>query len=75
LAALRFAENLARLTPREVEVLDCVVEGLLNKQIADCLGMSESTVKIHRGRVMQKLEARTAAELASLVVSHRGART
>ena len=75
LAALRFAENLARLTPREAEVLDCIVEGLLNKQIADRLQMSESTVKIHRGRVMQKLEARTAAELASFVVSHRGRKT
>jgi FixJ family two-component response regulator len=74
LAALRFAENLARLTPREVEVLNCIVEGLLNKQIADRLGMSESTVKIHRGRVMHKLEARTAAELASLVVGRRGGR-
>lgn len=74
LAALRFAENLARLTPREAEVLECVVEGLLNKQIADRLGMSESTVKIHRGRVMQKLEARTAAELASIVVSHRSSK-
>jgi len=71
-AGLRFAENLARLTPREVEVLDCVVEGLLNKQIADRLGMSEKTVKIHRGRVMQKLEAKTAAQLAALVVRHRG---
>ena len=75
LAALRFAENLARLTPREAEVLECIVEGLLNKQIADRLGMSESTVKIHRGRVMQKLAARTAAELASLVVGYRGGRT
>jgi FixJ family two-component response regulator len=72
MSALRIAEDLARLTPRETEVLDCVVEGLLNKQIADRLAMSEKTVKIHRGRVMHKLGARTAAQLASLVVRHRG---
>lgn len=71
-AGLRFGETLARLTPRETEVLDCVVEGLLNKQIADRLGMSEKTVKIHRGRVMNKLGARTLAQLVGLVVRHRG---
>ena len=70
-AGRRFEENLARLTPREAEVLDCVVEGLLNKQIADRLGMAEKTVKIHRGRVMQKLGARTLGQLVGLVVHFR----
>ena len=59
--------RLARLTPREREVLDRVVEGLLNKQIAAELGIAEKTVKVHRARVMQKLEVRTIAGLVRLV--------
>jgi FixJ family two-component response regulator len=43
------------LTPREFEVMELVVSGMLNKQIAGELGMAEKTVKVHRGRVMQKL--------------------
>lgn len=73
-ASLHFEETFSRLTPREMEVLDCIVEGLMNKQIADRLALSEKTVKIHRGRVMQKLGARTAAQLASLVVQFRAGR-
>ena len=45
------------LTPREQEVMGLVVNGLLNKQIAAELGISEATVKIHRGQVMQKMRA------------------
>ena len=45
------------LTPRETEVLNLVVAGLLNKQIADELGMSELTVKTHRAHVMEKTKA------------------
>lgn len=45
------------LTPREQEVMNLVVSGLLNKQIAAELGISEATVKIHRGQVMQKMRA------------------
>lgn len=73
-ASLQFAESLSSLTPRESEVLDCIVEGLMNKQIADRLGLSVKTVKIHRGRVMQKLGAHTAAQLAALVVKYRSRR-
>ena len=51
------------LTPREFEVLRCVIAGLLNKQIASELKMAEKTVKIHRGRVMQKLEVTSVPEL------------
>lgn len=46
--------KLASLTDRETEVMQCVISGMLNKQIAAKLGISEKTVKIHRGRVMKK---------------------
>jgi FixJ family two-component response regulator len=54
------------LTPREREVMGLVVAGLLNKQIAAELGTSEKTVKVHRGRVMAKLEVGSVAELVRL---------
>lgn len=54
------------LTPREFEVLRCVIAGLLNKQIASELNMAEKTVKIHRGRVMQKLEITSVPDLVRL---------
>ena len=57
------------LSGREREVLELVVDGLLNKQIAGELGISEKTVKVHRSRVMHKTGARTAAQLARLFVS------
>lgn len=57
------AARLATLTPREREVLDLVVRGLLNKQIAAALGASEKTIKIHRGRVMAKMKAPSVADL------------
>jgi FixJ family two-component response regulator len=51
------------LTPREREVMDLVVTGLMNKEAAAELGLSEITIKVHRGRVMQKMEADSLAEL------------
>lgn len=63
---------MANLTPREAEVLDLVVAGLLNKQIAARLGIAEKTIKVHRGRVMQKMKVRTVADLVRLVMQHRG---
>jgi len=56
-------ERVASLTPREFEVLRCVITGALNKQIAAHLGIAEKTVKIHRARVMEKLGVTSVAEL------------
>jgi FixJ family two-component response regulator len=59
-------EHIKALTPREYEVMTYVISGMLNKQIAVALDISEDTVKIHRGRVMQKLEIVSVAELVRL---------
>ncbi len=58
--------RLALLSIREREVLERVLQGRLNKQIAFELGIAEKTVKAHRGRVMEKMEAHTIAELVHL---------
>jgi FixJ family two-component response regulator len=59
-------QRLARLTPREREVLPLVVSGLLNKQIAAELRISEVTTQIHRGKIMQKMGAGSLAELVRM---------
>jgi FixJ family two-component response regulator len=64
-------ERLATLTERERQVLDGVVSGRLNKQIAGALGIAEKTVKIHRGRVMEKMKASSVAELVRMVEPFR----
>jgi FixJ family two-component response regulator len=58
---------LRRLTPRERQVCELVARGLLNKQIADELGASERTVKIHRARAMQKLAVGSVTDLVRLL--------
>jgi len=59
-------EQIEMLTPREHEVMTYVITGIPNKQIAYELGISEETVKIHRGRVMHKLDIDSVAELVRL---------
>ncbi|HLY37098.1 MAG TPA: response regulator [Candidatus Binatia bacterium] len=62
----RIRERFELLTPREREVLALVVTGLPNKLVADRLGTSEKTIKVHRGRVMAKMRAQSLAHLVRL---------
>jgi FixJ family two-component response regulator len=64
LASLRKRFN--SLTPRERDVMQLVIAGLLNKQIAFDIGISEITVKIHRGNAMHKMEAESLADLVRM---------
>ncbi|MGC2259578.1 MAG: response regulator transcription factor [Candidatus Sulfotelmatobacter sp.] len=59
-------QRLDSLTPREHEVFPLVVSGLPNKQIADQLGASEKTIKVHRGQMMRKMEAESLADLVRM---------
>jgi FixJ family two-component response regulator len=59
-------DRYASLTPRERDVMTLVVSGLLNKQVADELGIAESTVKAHRGQIMQKMRASSFADLVNI---------
>jgi FixJ family two-component response regulator len=59
-------ERLKALTTRELEVMQHVIAGMLNKQIADALGAAEKTIKIHRGRVMEKMGVTSVADLVRL---------
>ena len=66
-AALRsLRDDYASLTPREREVMRLVISGLLNKQIGQTLGISEITVKAHRGQVMRKMHADSLPDLVTM---------
>lgn len=69
--AKRAQELLSRLTPREEQVLDQIVAGRLNKQIADDLDISIKTVEAHRANIMDKIEARTMADLMKTALAAR----
>ncbi len=64
--AAEIKRRLATLTPRELQVLRCVLGGMLNKQTAAELGTVEKTIKVHRARVMDKMQASSLAELVRL---------
>lgn len=64
--------RLASLTSREREVLDCILAGMLNKQIANQLCISIKTVEVHRSRVMEKIGATSVIELVKLSLSAKG---
>ena len=66
---LRVHDMLAGLTPREREVLDLAVTGLLVKQIAARLGTAEKTVKTHKGRLMRKMQVRSTLALVQLMMT------
>jgi two-component system response regulator TtrR len=68
---LTAAARLGTLTPREREVLDCVIEGKLNKRVAEELRISVKTVEAHRARLMDKLGVDSIAQLVRLAIDGR----
>ncbi len=70
-AAMAARARIAHLTPREKEVLDLVVVGKTNKEVARALGTSPRTIDVHRARVLQKLDADSVADLVRLVLAAR----
>lgn len=67
----RLAARIDRLTPRERQIMELIVDGKANKVIAIELQISERTVELHRSRIMKKLQARSLAELIQIGTAHR----
>jgi len=68
-ARSRFAERRARLSPRERQVIEFVIQGVYNKNIADRIGLSIKTVELYRARGMAKMQARSVAELTRMMIT------
>lgn len=68
-ARRRFAARRARLSPRERQVIDFVIQGVYNKNIADRIGLSIKTVELYRARGMAKMQARSVAELTRMMIT------
>ena len=60
------------LTPREKEVMDVIAQGLTHRQVGELLGISQRTVEVHKGRIMEKLGVKTLAELIKKAMKHPG---
>lgn len=68
----KIADRINRLTPREYEVMQCVIKGNLNKVTAYELGISSKTVELHRAKIMEKMKAKSLAQLVAMVLIHEG---
>ncbi len=69
----KHTECLARLTPREREVMNLIVEGKANREIAESLGISPRTVEVHRAAIKRKLEVKSLSDLVRLALLEQGA--
>jgi RNA polymerase sigma factor (sigma-70 family) len=69
---IELQQRFASLTRREQDVISMVVSGMLNKQIAVQLGTAENTVKVHRGRAMEKMHAQSVADLVRMIEKLKG---
>jgi len=69
----RLRRNFARLSPREVEVMEMIVAGCANKTVAARLDLSPKTIEVHRSNVMRKTEAKSLAELVRMHIAIKGA--
>jgi len=67
--------NFSSLTPREKEVCGLLVEGLMNKEIAERLGTTDATIKVHKARVMEKMQANSVQELVKFYLESNLAKT
>lgn len=68
----KIADRINKLTPREYEVMQCVIKGNLNKVTAYELGISSKTVELHRAKIMEKMKAKSLAQLVAMVLIHEG---
>lgn len=69
----QFTKRLKLLTPREREVMDLLVQGKTNKEIAEVLGLSPRTVEVHRAAIKRKLDVKSASDLVRLALLEQGA--